>query len=149
MWKLRLIRRQFTRWTSHSCCHVHTLSFASSLYGMPNLPNRLLQFGLLSSNAHLHNSKWISNGNIQRKVVLSPRRIAEIDLRDDPTFALGQIWDAQWEGEVKPKNEKGEIKPQAETCSNRYLIEECFAGERTTGAAWIFPQQPDIAGIHE
>ena len=34
----------------------------------------------------LNNSEWISNGNIQLEVVLSPRRIAESDLIGDPAL---------------------------------------------------------------
>lgn len=33
-----------------------------------------------------HKSIWISDGNIQHEVTLSPRRIAKVDLRDDPAL---------------------------------------------------------------
>jgi len=55
----------------------------------------------------------------------------------------------QWERKVEPQNEKGEIKPHAESCSNRYLIEECCAGECSARAIGIILPHPDVARVHK
>ena len=51
-------------------------------------------------------SKWISDGNIQCKVVFSPGRRANVNLADDPTVAAGERRNTKRECQVRSKDEE-------------------------------------------